>query len=295
MKRHRLQGRTKLRCTVSLALFILVSFPTLLCAQTAEHPQGSGRPHAVAPATKPGDPGGSSGSDATGAQPAPNVAPHPFLRFVMVLLSGLIISAAHLARKFRRFWGLHVFANPYAVLFLIFGVGLCGIPVTSEGALTSLPHVGFLSPWIADLSGIVVWLILPTIRLKPQGGPAGESQVRDLESASSSNPILFVIEDAIRDRILARMQSELVTASRGYNWETIKLAARRTLEEEMAIGRLGRADGDAALQSVEAFQADADLRRDSNNKYTALLRLLRWCSFSRLRDGLAAAARETHP
>lgn len=200
-----------------------------------------------------------------------------------------MISAARLARKFRRFWGLGVFANPYGVLFLIFGVGLCGIPVTSESALSSLPHLTSLGPWIADLSGIILTLVLTAIHFKPQAGSEGDSPVRDLEAPSSSNPILAVIEDAIRDKILARMQSEIVAASRRYDWETIKLASRRVLEEEMTIGRLGREEGDAAVRSVDAFQAVADSRVDSSNKYAALVRLLGWCSFSRLRDSLAAA------
>jgi len=204
----------------------------------------------------------------------------------------LVISAARLARKFRRFWGLGIFTNLYAVLFLIFGVGLCGIPVTSESALSSLPYLGSVGPWIADLSGIILTLILPAIRLKPQAAPEGDSQVRDLEGGSSSNPILAVIEDAIRDRILERMQLEVVAASRRYDWDTIKLAARRALEEEMTIRPLGREEYDAVRQSIESFQADADSRLDSDNKYTALLRLLRWCSFKRLRGGLDAAARE---
>lgn len=208
-----------------------------------------------------------------------------------MLLSGLVISAAQLRRKFRRFLGLGVFANPYAVLFLIFGVGLRGIPITSESTLSSLPHLGFVGPWIADLSGIILTLVFPGIRLT-QTRPAAESQVRDLDDPSSSNPIVAVIEDAIRDRILMRMHSELVATSRRYDWCTIKLAARLVVEEEIAIGRLEREVGNAVLQSAEAFQIDTDPRRDSDNKYLALLSLLRCCPFSRLRDGLAAAAIE---
>jgi hypothetical protein len=170
---------------------------------------------------------------------------------------------------------------------------LCGIPATSEGALKAVPFLGSTGPWIADLSGIIVALALPAIRFKPQARPAGESQVRDLEGGSSSNPILAVIEDAIRDRILQRMQKEVVQACRSYNWVTIKLAAGRALEEEMTIRPLSDEKYDAVRHSIENYQSDPDPRLDSSNKYAALLGLLRWCSFNRLRSGLDAAARET--
>jgi hypothetical protein len=288
MKGYRLHGLTKFTSVAGIALFALAVLWPFTFPASAQPPE-SGGSHAAVPATSAGNPGTSSGLQATKPQAAPNAAPRPFLRLIAVLFSGLVISAARLARKFRRFWGLGVFANPYAVLFLIFGVGLCGISVASESAVSSLPGLTFLGPWIADASGIVLTLVLPAIRFKRQARSAGDSPVRDLDAPSSSNPILAVIEDAIRDRILARMQSEIAAASRRYDWDTIKLASRRLLEEEMTIGRVGREDGDAALRSVEAFQAVADARVDSSNKYAALVRLLGWCPFSRLRDSLAAA------
>lgn len=278
---------------VSLTLLIFVFFPTPACVPTAGLSQGSGRSPAAGQFTSQTNLGASSISKPTRLQPAPDAAPWPFLRLIAVLCSGLVISAARLARKFRRFWGLGVFTNPYAVLFLIFGVGLSGIPVTSGSALSSLPHLGSLGPWIADVTGIIAALFLPAIRLKPKGRPTGDSQVRDLEGESSSNPILAVIEDAIRDRILERMQLEVVAASRHYDWSTIKLAARRALEEEMTMRPLAREDYDAVRQSIEIFQADPDSRADANNKYAALLSLLRWCSFRGLRRSLNAAARES--
>jgi len=204
----------------------------------------------------------------------------------------LAISVARLARKFRRFLGLGVFINAYSAVFLMLTVGISGLPVTSEATLSS--HLGsWAGPWIADLSGIIAALVLPAIRLKASAAAA--SPVLHLEDTASSNPVLAAIEDGIRDHILARMQAEIVAASRRYNWEEIKLAARRLLEEEITVGRLGRQDGEVAIQSIEVFQPSADPRTDFDNKYTALIRLLRSCSFSRLRLGLAAAAIETGP
>lgn len=128
-----------------------------------------------------------------------DATPWLFVRLVAVLCAGLIISAARLAHKFRRFWGLGVFTNPYAVLFLAFGTGLCGLPATSEGALRLLPNMRLLGPWVADLSGIILVLVLSAIRVKAQPLER-ENHIRDFAGASSSNPILAVIEEATRIR-----------------------------------------------------------------------------------------------
>lgn len=290
MGSHRLKVRAKPRSAATLVLGILV-FLILICTPTAGLVQTGGG-SSMAASSVSSTSTGAIGSQAVAAPPAPSAPQWPFLRVVTVLLSGLVISAARLARQFRRFWGLGVFTNVYAVLFLIFGVSVCGIPVTSEGALSSIPHLEFLGPWIADVSGIIVAVILPIIHLKPQAPPAAGSQVRDLEGVSSSNPVLAVIEDGIRDRILVRMQAEIVAASRRYDWDTIKLAAHRALEEEMTIRPLEHEQYDAVRQSIESFGPDPDSRVDSRKKYEALLQLLRWCSFKRLRRGLDAAVRE---
>jgi hypothetical protein len=245
------------------------------------------------PPSRPASSGASSASQAAPQQAVHNSTPFSFLRFGAVLCSGLVISAARLARKFRRFFGLGVFTNPYAILFLLFGVGICGIPVTSESALKGLPLLGDLGPWIADLSGIVVALVLPAIRFKPKTSPEGKSQVHDLEGGSSSNPIVAVIEDAIKERILQRMQKEVVAASGRYDWGTIKVAARRALEEEMTIRPMPDKEYKAELLKIKNFQSDPDARQDSEKKYLALTGLLCWCSFKRLLNGLDAAASET--
>lgn len=156
-----------------------------------------------------------------------------------------------------------------------------------------MPFVGSMGPWIADLSGIILALALPAIRFKPLARPVGESQVRDLEGASSSNPVLALIEDAIRDCIVQRMQKEVVEACRRYDWGTIKLAAGRALAEEMTIRPLPDEKYNAVRLLIENFRSHPDPLTDSTNKYAALIGLLRWCSFNRLRGGLDAAARET--
>jgi hypothetical protein len=294
MKCHPLHGRTKsARIASAVVLFTLIILATLVLVPTVGLCQGSGVSREAVPATRPVNSGASSVSQIAQPQSAPNAAPFPFLRLVAVLCSGLFISAARLARKFRRFWGLGVFTNPYAPLFLIFGVGLCGLPVTLEGAPKALAFLGSAGPWIADLSGIILALVLPTIRFKPHARPVEEGQVHDLGDASSSNSILALIEDAIRECIVQRMQKEVVEACRRYEWGAIRLAAGRALEEEMTIRPLSDETYNAARQLIENFQSHPDPRMDSEHKYKALIGLLRWCSFKRLSSGLDAAARET--
>jgi hypothetical protein len=164
----------------------------------------------------------------------------------------------------------------------------------SGGALSSIPGLQSVGPWIADLSGILVVFLMPAIRLKPKPGSGDTSKLQDLEGPSTSNPVLAVIEDSIRDRILARMQLEVIAATRLYNWDTIRLAAYRALEEEMTIRPLGNNEYDAMRQVIDNFQINTDSGIDSRNKYEALLHILRWCSFKRLRNGLETAARESH-
>lgn len=292
MRRHQFQNRAKSKRIFVPLLPILVLFLNQLGAPTSTLGQTGGTIHDAVSSGSAENTGAVAGSVAPKAPPAPDAPLWPFLRVAAVLLSGLVISMARLARMFRRFWGLGVFTNPYAVLFLIFGVGVSGIPVTSESALASLPHLQSLGPWIADLAGIIVALTLPLIHFKKEERPAAENQVRDLEEVSSSNPVLAVIEDAIRDRILERMQREVMVACRRYDWVTIKIAASRALEEEMTVRPLGRDEYEVARKSIEGFRASPDVHVDSRDKYEAMLRLLRWCSFKRLLRGLDAATRE---
>lgn len=223
--------------------------------------------------------------------PESDAHPYTFWRLVGVLVTGLVISAARLGRKFRRFWGLGVFANPYAVPFVIFGMGVCGVSSTLGPALGA--NLKSMGPWIADLSGIAAWLVLPVIRFKPKESSDGKDKVRDLAGDSSANPVIAIVEDGIRDHILERMQFEISAAARRYSWDTIKVAARRSIEGETTIGRLSREDGDAAREKIDSFRPDADVRHDSDNKYEALQFMLRCSSFKRLRRSLDLAAIET--
>jgi hypothetical protein len=293
MKRLELHGQTKPgRNSSCVLLLILILFSALVSPATAQVSQHSRISTAAAPDPKPASSGASPAAQAAPQQPVTDNAPFYYLHLIAVLCSGLMISAARLARKFHRFWGLGVFTNPYALLFLLFGVVVCGLPLTSENTLKGVSFLGNAGPWIADFSGILAALVLPAIRSKPKKGPDGDSQVRDLEGGSSANPI-WVIENCIEECILQRMQKEVVLARGLYDWGTIKLAAGRALEEEMTIRPLSNEVYDAVRLKIESFQSDPDPRQDSENKYKALLGLLRWCSFKRLLNGLNAAKRET--
>ena len=292
MKRQWLQRLTKSRHTLELALLLApVLFAVLVLMPSASLGQANGTSEVAVPTLAPAK---SEVLSAPKVSPlsAPNGARHPWFRLVAVLCSGLFISAARLARKFRLFWGLGVFSNPWAFVFLIFGAALCAFPVALQSVLQSTPFMRNLDPWIGAVSGIALAFTLPAIPLKPKPSPASEGQVRGLEDPTRSNVFMSVIEDAIRERILLRMQKEVLAACDRYDWNTIKLAAGRALEEEMTVRPLRQDRYDAYRQNIENFHADPDARLDSNNKYLALVALLRWCSFYRLRDSLDVAVRE---
>jgi hypothetical protein len=277
-------------------LLIFILFAAFVSPATAVLSQQSHKSPAAEPPSKPAisqAPQAAQAAQVDPQKPVPDGAPFRFLHLIAVLCSGLVISAARLASKFRRFWGLGVLTNPYAFLFLLFGVGICGLPVISESTLKGVHILGDLGPWIADFSGILVALVLPAIGFQSKKSPEGESPVRDLGSGSSSNIIVAVIDNCIAECLLQRMQKEVVLARSRYDWGTIKVAAGRVLEEEMTIRPLSNETYDAVCLKIANFQSDPDLLQDSENKYKALLGLLRWCSFKRLLNGLDAAKRET--
>jgi hypothetical protein len=307
MKRQRLQGRSRPGRVVTLALLVVVLVSSLVLLPTAGLSQGTGKPHAVVPATAPVNPEGPSASQAISKQLAPDAIPIsypipiPYLRFAAVLCSGLVISAARLARKFRLLLGLGVFANPYAPLFMVCWASICGIFATSEGVLVKTP-VGLFAPWLADLAGPVLTLFLATIGLKSQARPTGQSPVDYIDRGSSSNPILGWLENSIGDRIQKRIQAWVVPACNQYNWATIQQGARYALANERAVGRVSSKEFDAVRRSIESLPVDADSHSDPDNKaaalkykalkYTALTDLLSWCQFNQLRCSLERAAGE---
>jgi hypothetical protein len=216
----------------------------------------------------------------------------PFLHLVSILLLGGLISSAQLAMKFRHFWGLGVFTNWYSALFLILGAGLCGgLPLTAKDTL--IAHLGSLGSWTADVVGVAATVILPAIPLKTSGSHKSADNVRDLGNTPSPNYIVAFIEECIKDKIRIRMQAEITAASRQYSWDDIEMAARRTLEEAVTLDELQPKEKETALKSIDEFRRVDDPRMDSTNKYTALLDLMRLCSFSRLQNGLKAESRES--
>lgn len=186
-----------------------------------------------------------------------------------------------------------MFTNPWAFLFILVGAVLCDVPVALQSLLQYLlPLIRNVNPWVGAASGILLALALPQIPFKPKLPPANESQVRGLEDSPRSNVVVAIFEDSIKDCLLRRMQKEIVVCFGRYDWDTIKFAARRALEEEMTVRPLQQGKYEYFRKSIEDLQPHPDARVDSNNKYLAFIRFLQWCSFYRLRDSLIVAAGE---
>ena len=302
MKRQRLQGRTRPGRIVPFASIVVVFISSLLFLPSPGFSQKGSKPQAAVPAAGPANPQGPSASQAAAPQPAQDAPPYPFLRFIAVLCSGLVISAARLARKFRLLLGLGVFANLYAPLFMVCGASICGISAMSESTLIKTP-LGPSAPWIADLAGPLLTLTLAAIGLKPHARPTGQSPGGDVDGGSNSNPVLGWLEDSIYDRILKRIQAWVWPACDRYSWAAIQQGARYALADERAVGRVSDKKFDVVSKWIESLPTDADSHPDPNNKgaalkykalkYTALSDLLSWCQFNQLRSGLERAARET--
>jgi len=230
-----------------------------------------------------------TGLRATKSKPARQARPLSFVHLAATLLSGLAITAAGLRIKFRQFVGLGVFTNWYSALFLVAGALLCGLPQTSVSTLAS--HVApTAASWIADTIGVVLTFLVGTRVRSPK--PSVGSALPDIAEKTNSNVILAVIEDGIRDRIVTRMQSVVVQEARLYSWGAIEQAGQRTVDEEVAIGRLDREDGDRAIQAIKALRSSRDRQSDLDRKYRALVRLVGCCALSRLRAALAAVPGE---
>jgi hypothetical protein len=210
--------------------------------------------------------------------PAPTSSLIPVSHVVLTIFVGALISAASLRMKFRRFIGLGVFTNVYAVLFLVMGALVCNLPRIPTNLMSSRVTASSL-PWIADSVGLILTLLLGTQMGRSGSGGGG---VHDLQSQISSNPIFAVFEDGIRDCLLTSMQSVALGYANQYNWVVISRVGERTLDEEVAIGRLKHEDSEAALKYISELRT-GDQKSEFDRKYRAVIRLFSCCPLSRLR------------
>jgi hypothetical protein len=157
--------------------------------------------------------------------------------------------------------------------------------------MSPIPWLGPLGPWIPGSLGVVAMSAFPSIRFKRRSAPGTDRRnENDLFGPTALNPIFIYVEDGIREHIQRRIKSRFDRASHDYDWPTIKLAGERAIEEELVMEHLTAAVGAAAMKAVERFST----RKKSSDadKYFALLRLLKCCSFRLLRDDLIAAKRD---
>jgi hypothetical protein len=168
------------------------------------------------------------------AGPTIQTAPSSPFHTLLVLFTGLLITAAGLRIKFRHFIGLGVFTNWYSALFLATRSLICGFPQMSVSTLAS--HVTpATASGIADTVGVALAFLLGVGVRSPKPPSGGEAAPA---TRSGSNVILAVIEDGIRDQIVTRLQSVMLEDARRYSWPAIEHAGQRVVDEEVAVGRL---------------------------------------------------------
>lgn len=236
------------------------------------------------PATPTGVSAGVSAGDATGKSAGVKSRSSVLMHCLFALIAGVLISAASLRMRFRRLIGLGVFANLYALLFLLLGALVCNLPQIPANLLgTQLRSAAM--PWVADLAGVICVLFvgkgLRGSESEKSGGITGELQ-------STSNVLFAVVEDGIRDRVLRTMQVVAVQYAKKYDWATIQSAGKRTVAEEIAVGRIGREDGKAAVESLDGLSSGPQ-PTEVDRKYRAIMQLISCCPVSRLELALAQA------
>lgn len=151
--------------------------------------------------------------------------------------------------------------------------------------MNALPsRVSSVGWWVADFAGIVLTLLFGT-RVR-----APKSSLEAAGVQSGSNVIFAVIEEGICDRLLTRMQVVLIEYAHLYTWEAIEIAGQRTIDEEVAVGRLNRKDGEAAIESINVLRSARDRKTADDRKYRALVCLLSCCPLLRLRGALINAS-----
>jgi hypothetical protein len=301
MARPQPTPRSKINFTATAVLLSLAILLALIDSPKPCLGQKSISPAAPSTQSGPAQPGPNQPSPGSitrapvsrtvGTQPAPDTTPFPFLRIVLVLVSGLVIHAARLATKFRRYLGIGLFSNPYAILFMVFGAGFCGLPMTSEGYLKAyIPQFQSLVPWVTDLSGIAAILAIPMLRAALGKHRANKDDQQDLSTPSGSSSIFNFLLDEISLRLQTRMQDRITWACQEYSWTTIRLAAPRALADEAAIRPLTPADEEAAKRAIKAIPATDQKVGD---KYQVLMVLVRCISYRLLFRSLVLAQRES--
>jgi hypothetical protein len=105
---------------------------------------------------------------------APDAAPRPFLRLLILLFGGLSASLCRLAWKFRRFWGLGVLGNFWAVLYAALGIVLGVLPHLAGSFFSWTPRPEYLATWVADLLGLAAPWTAPLMGKKKHPSSSDE-------------------------------------------------------------------------------------------------------------------------
>ncbi len=228
------------------------------------------------------------GSDA-GAQPTS--WPMSMLHVVGVLLWGMLVNAARLARKFRHYWGQGVLTNPYAFLFSCFGGIVSGLPMVSENFFKTIHPLQAASPWIATALGLAAGLFLPGLRVggKKAAAAAGAGET------PGGNPVLDVIEEKIRELIRKRMRRTFSEMSKHYDRRSIKQAARRTLAEDRGLNRLADKDASDAEKFINGIPENEVADSPEGDPYDILWDLQKWLDYGSLRQNLEMGRQGARP
>jgi hypothetical protein len=174
-----------------------------------------------------------------------------------------------------------VTTNGYSLAYVGMGMILSWVFYFMGDHVGPIPHIKSATPVIFDALGVFAAYVGPIIGFRTKPTPDVE-QPGYLPFPSSRNILYDFLEEGVQNCIRKQMHRKIITASRLYGWDSIKLAATQALAIEMNFSQLTNKVYTSECKFVESLPTTAKSANDSNAKYGALTRVLRHCDYRHL-------------
>ena len=139
---------------------------------------------------------------------------------------------------------------------------------------------------LATCLGAAAGYFLPGIRLRARKQTATNSDV-----PRGGNFVLDVVEEAIDELMEIRLRSVLYEVSKKVDWNTIRLAANRSVSEETSLNQLSDEKTLAAEKYIKSLPQDGTDEAASRDKFVTLMDLQKWVGYRLLSHWLEIEAR----
>lgn len=177
-------------------------------------------------------------------------------------------------------------------MYMAAGWVSCTAPHVLGGLLMTHPHSLLIGQSVGDVFGFMLLAFGPLLGAKSHADKASDAPLGISGIAYSRNILFAALEEKVEESVSNRMHREVKSASENFSWETIKLAAHNAIQEEKTMRNLADKiynDEDAYIKSLPT---DEDSESTAGEKYDALYRVLRHCSFRRINFFLTAVEKD---